>query len=302
MQLLAKRFFGTEFRLFAFGCSHYGTESHDKDLWIEFLKKVEATPNAIVFGLGDYLDFARTAWRSHTKTYSEEDNFFESLDDMVDSALVRPFCAEVKKHCPSFSEKVVTMIEGNHHWKYASGGRAGSTSTWEICRILNIPYGGLASWVRLTIYNSKGTEKFGSGRNLNILLNHGQSSGSQFITSALGKLERQTVIGWRGVDILLSSHNHMLGHINNIQVGVSQKGEMRMIEHPLLVAKTGCFKKAYSSEPEASSYEERSFFKPHARGWFECTLKTKRGTIPMRNNKRLTSEPNEKWEFCDFNS
>lgn len=301
MQLLAKRVYGTSFRLFGFGCVHFGTETHDKELWIEFLKTIEATPHALVFGLGDYLDFARTHWRAGFKNFNEEDNFFESIDDMVDSTFVRPFVAQVKKYCPSFREKVVTMIEGNHHYVYGSGSRQGSTSTWEICRMLNIPYGGLTSWVRLTRYDSKGKTKFGGGRNLNILLNHGIGGSSNTIGSSLNKLESKTLSGWKDVDILLSSHEHKLGHAVNIQIGMSQKGTPRLIEHPFLVAKTGCFKKAYLSEPVSKSYEERSFFKPHARGWFECTVKTKRAVRKQVDGIR-EPEPNEKWEFCEFNN
>ena len=295
MQLLDRRIYSTGVRLFAFGCSHYGTEKHDHDLWIEFLKKVEATPDCVVFGLGDYTDFARAHWRGHLKGWNQEDNFFESIDDLVDGQLVRPFCAEIKKYCPSFSKKCVVLVEGNHHYKYGSGGRMGHTSTEEICRILDIPYGGLSAWVRMTLYRSKGTEKFGSGRNINVLLNHGQSSSSTNISAALGKLERQTVTGWRDVDILLSSHNHMLGHLVLTEVGIARRGRLKLIEHPVLVAKTGCFKKAYGDEASSTSYEEKNLFRPHARGWLECTVK-----IVHKEHHHPSSH--EKLEFSDFNS
>lgn len=259
------------------------------------LKKIHRTQNAVVFGVGDYFDFARTAWRSHLKTYSQEDNFFDSLDKFVDESLVDPFCSLIKKHCPSFAEKCIVLVEGNHTYKYGSGGRQGQTSTQEICRRLDIPYGGLSAWVRMNVYNSKGSYKFGGGKNLNILLNHGQSSGGDNIASSLGKLEKQIATGWRNADVLFSAHNHKLGHITDKQIGVTQWGEPRLIDFPILVAKVGCFKKAYMPGAKSNSYEERQFFSPHQRGWFECSAKTFRG-----NEKK--NGYSERWEFFDFNN
>ena len=287
MLLLAKRLYAQQLRIFAFACSHYGTESHDKDLWRAFLKKVEATPNAIVFGLGDYYDFARTAWRSHMKTFGEEDTFFESIDEMVDGQLVRPMCKEILKYCPSFREKCVIFVEGNHRYVYGSGSWSGRTSTEKMCEILKIPYGGLASWVRLTVYRSKGAKKWGTGHNLNILLNHGQSSGSS-VTASLSKIENQVVTGWRGVDVIFSAHNHTLGHAVGAQLGTTQRGNLQLLEYPLLFAKVGCFKKAYLDGARSSSYEEKNLFRPNRRGWFECRA-------AIYQHPRY-----ERWKFFDF--
>lgn len=153
----------------------------------------------------------------------------------------------------------------------------------------------MAAWIRLTVYRSNGRRKFGSGKNLNILLNHGQSSGG-YITAALGKLERQTVSGWRDVDMMLSSHNHMLGHVVTQQIGVTTRGKMRLVDYKQVLAKTGCFKKAYLHEPTSNSYEERSFFRPQARGWFECKAKITHSTA------RDGSITPDRWQYYDFNS
>lgn len=292
MKLLGKRIYSKEFRLFAFGCVHYGCESHDEDLFIEFLKKVESTPNAVVFGLGDYLDFARTTWRGQMKSMGDDDTFFESIDDMVDGQLVRPLCAKILRYCPSFAEKCLLLIEGNHHYKYGSGTRIGQTTTEAMSTALKVPYGGLAAWVQLRTYRSKGSYKFGHGHNMNILLNHGTSSSSNAVAAALGKLERQTVTGWRDVDVLLSSHNHMLGHVVATQLGVPQKGELRLIEYEILMVKSGCFKKAYMNGAKSSSYEEKNLFRPNRRGWFECTAKIHQGNTRKGGFER--------WQFTDF--
>ena len=284
------KIFTKELNLFAFGCVHYGVETHDHDLWITFLKDLHKTPNAIAFGLGDYTDFARTAWRNYLRTWGEEDSFHEAVDKMVIDTLIDPLVKQIKKYCPSYKEKMMMLIEGNHHYTFNSGKLCGQTSTQELCRRLDVPYGGLAAWARIGVYESKGR-----CRNLNVLMNHGQSSGSQYITSALGKMEKQTTSGWRDVDVILSSHNHMLGHIITEQIGVTQRGIPKLMDSSMLLAKTGCFKKAYLDGATSSSFEERSFFKPHKRGYFRCKAMLKRTGI--RRPHEIT-----RWLFYDFNS
>lgn len=138
--------YAQELPIFAFGCVHFGCDTHDEDLWIEFLKRIERTPSAVVFGLGDYTDAFRAHNRAFLKQWGEEDQMHDTLDDLFDDQLLKPLTRQIQRHCPSFSEKCVAMVEGNHHYKYFSGGRAGQTSTQELCRILNVPYGGLAAW------------------------------------------------------------------------------------------------------------------------------------------------------------
>ena len=253
---------------------------------------MEASSNAIVFGLGDYLDFARTTQRSFLKGYTNGDTFFDSLDKMVDDSIVLPFVKLVNKHCPSFAKKCVTLVEGNHRYNYGGRGREGLTSTQEICRLLGIPYGGLSSIVRLTVLNSKGHFKMGGGRNLSILSNHGTSGSSGSVSAAIGKLERSVIRGWRDMDIIFSAHDHTRGHADIVQMGISQRGEPRLIEYHTLVVKTGCFQKGYLKGAVSESFVEKNLFNPTARGWFSCTVKTKR-----TNGDR----ENEKWIFTDFN-
>ena len=157
--------------MFGFCCPHFGdSEGHDTALWTEFLQTVHRTPNAVVFGLGDYLDWTRTTHRVPLKAmWGEDDKALQTLDELQLKGLVYPFVDTIRKHCPSFKEKVVGLIEGNHHGAMLSAKfRNGQTTTEVICDLLGVRYLGLSAWVRLTVYRSLGTKKLGTGHNLNV--------------------------------------------------------------------------------------------------------------------------------------
>ena len=118
--------------MFGFCCPHFGdSEGHDTALWTEFLQTVHRTPNAVVFGLGDYLDWTRTTHRLPLKAlWGEDDKALQTLDELVMDGLVYPFVDTVRKHCPSFKDKCVGLVEGNHHGAMLSAKfRNGQTTT-----------------------------------------------------------------------------------------------------------------------------------------------------------------------------
>jgi hypothetical protein len=283
VDFLGQRVFGSRLRIIGFSCVHYGDrQGHDADLWRACLEEIDRTPNAAVFGLGDYLDFTRTSYRALLRSVGQEDDkFFDEFDEMMLETYVRPFVAHLKRHCPSFAQKCLGLIEGNHHGLLSSTRfRNGSTTTEEICRLLGVRYLGQSAWVQLRVYRSRGREKFGTGHNLNLLLNHSVSS-SGTLPASLAAANRK-LQGWRGVDIFLTANDHQLGHEVQQQIGCTDRGLPKMVQHEVIVGKVGSFQKGYIEGAAPSNYVEKKFLRPSHLGYlaFDAWVHTRGAAKP----------------------
>ena len=286
-------------RVYGFSCTHYGDRyGHDAPLWREFLEEVEKTENALVFGLGDYLDHTRTSYRpSLQAVWGEDDKARDQHDTMLMETYVYPFVDIVRKHCPSFAKKCVGFVEGNHHGKLLSHRfQNGRTTTEEICWLLGIPYLGLSAWIRVTLYRSLGRTKTGSGHNLNIVLNHSQSSSGTLPASLASAM--RLMRGWRDVDVFLTANDHKLGHDTEQMIGCTQRGSPRMMQHEVVVGKVGSFQKGYSEEAESDSYVERKLLVPNRLGWLAFDAWVHYATIAGTDGVKQTPEV---WRFGNFN-
>ena len=290
--------YGQRHRLFGFCCSHYG-RGHDGPLFLEFLKTVEATPNAIVFGLGDYLDFTRTTHRSNLRGFGGDDlGFREEVDTMVMKQLVEPYVWLFRKHAPSALKRhaFLGFVEGNHHYEFLNG----TTSTQKICELLGIRYLGLSAWVQLACYRSKGKTKLGTGKNLNVVLNHSASSSGN-LSGSLAQANKK-LAGCRGVDVFLTGNDHQLGHEVQQQIGCTQSGVARMMQHEVVIGKCGSFQKGYEEGAQAQSYVEKKFLRPSHLGWlsFDAWAYCRSTTHAERAALGVTHTP-EVWRFGAFN-
>lgn len=305
MEFVAERRVGTRFRLYGFSCVHYGDKSgHDASLWRTFLETVESDDSALVVGLGDYLDWLRTTHRVPVKAaFGEDDKAFGQLDDLVMDGLVYPFVDTIRKHCPSFAKKCLGLIEGNHHGTMLSSQfRNGRTTTEEICRLLDVRYLGLSAWIRVTCYRSVGKRagKFGSGNNLNLLLNHSVSSSGKLapsLATAQRKLE-----GWRGVDVFLTANDHQLGHVLRQEIGCTTRGLCRPMEYQQVIGKVGSFQKAYGVGAVSDHYVEKKFLGPNQLGWLAFDAKVHYRELTQADQRALgvTQSP-EVWRYGNFN-
>ena len=302
MELVAERRIGHRIRIIGFSCVHFGDrQGHDAPLWHRCLDEIEQTDNAVVFGLGDYLDWTRTSHRAGLRAvWGEDDKAFQQVDDKVMDGLVYPFVDIIRKHCPSFAKKCIGLVEGNHHGTMLSSQfRNGWTTTQEICRLLDVPYLGLSAGVRLTVYRSVGTKKFGTGNNLNFLLNHSVSSSGRLaasLASAQRKLE-----GWRDVDVFLTANDHQLGHVLRQEMGWTQRGTMRQIEYQQVIGKVGSFQKAYQVGALSDHYVEKKLLSPNQLGWlaFDAWIHHRELTQAEKVTQGVTQSP-EVWRFSNF--
>ncbi len=303
IEYVAERRLGHRLRIFGFSCVHYGDKrGHDKDKWRECLEDIDQTENAVVFGLGDYLDWTRTTYRLPLRSvWGEDDKAFQQLDDLVMEGMVYPFVDTIRKHCPSFATKCVGFVEGNHHGTMLSSQfRNGKTTTEVICELLGIRYLGLSAWVRLTAYRSVGKKQFGAGHNLNIVLNHSVSSAGN-LPSSLASAKRK-IVDWRGVDIFLSANDHQLGHDLVPQIGCSHAGSPREMQYQQVVAKVGSFQKGYSAGAMTEDYVEKKFLSPSRIGYlaFDAWVYHRESTPDVKAREGRTGSP-EVWRFSNFN-
>lgn len=282
---------------------HYGDKrGHDADKWRECLADIEATDNAVVFGLGDYLDWTRTTHRLPLKAiWGEDDKAFQQLDDLVMDGLVYPFVDIVRKACPSFKEKCIGLVEGNHHGTMLSSRfRNGKTTTELICDLLGVRYLGLSAWVRLTFYRSTGKTKLGTGHNLNIVLNHSVSSSGN-LPSSLASAKRK-IVDWRGVDIFLSANDHQLGHDLVPQIGCSHAGMPREMQYQQVIGKVGSFQKGYAAGAMTEDYVEKKFLSPSRIGYlaFDAWVYSRDLSKQEKSQQGVYNAP-EVWRFGAFN-
>jgi len=251
--------------------------------------------------LGDYLDWTRTTHRLPLRaTFGEDDKAFAQLDDMVLEGLVKPFVETIRQSCPSFRHKCLGLSEGNHHGAMLSARfRNGRTTTEEICERLGVRYLGLASWIRVTSTRSLGRKRFGTTRNLNILLNHSTSSSGR-LAASLSSAQRQ-LDGWRDVDIFLSGNDHQLGHVLRQELGCTSSGVARPVEFQQVVGKIGSFQKGYQPGAQSENYVERKLLHPSQLGWlaFDAWLYSSELSKGQRDAQGASHSP-EVWRYGNF--
>ena len=274
-------------------------------MWRKFLEEVEQTENAVVFGLGDYLDWTRTTHRIPLKaTWGEDDKAMAQLDELVMDGLVYPFVDTIRKYAPNALKRgaFVTFVEGNHHGVFLATHtlKSGRTTTEEICRLLGIRYAGLSSWVRMTIYRSVGKQKMATGHNLNIVLNHSTSRSGKLAFS-LASAQRQ-LEGWRDVDVFLTANDHQLGHVLRQEIGCTSRGMARPIEYQQVIGKVGSFQKGYQVGPQSNNYVEKRFLHPSQLGWlsFDAHLYFRELINAEKRSLGLHMGP-ESWRYANFN-
>ena len=303
MEFTTYRALAQRIRLFGFSCVHYGDKKgHDADKWRECLEEIHQTDNAVVFGLGDYLDWTRTSYRLPIKqAFGDDDKALSQLDDMVMDGLVYPFVDIVRKYCPSFKKKCAGLVEGNHHGTMLSSRfRNGRTTTEEICHLLGVPYLGLSAWVRVTVYRSVGHKKMGFGKNLNVVLNHSVSSAGN-LPSSLAAAKRK-ITDFRNVDVFLSGNDHQLGHDLVPQLGCTDRGSPRVMQYQQVVGKVGSFQMGYREGATANDYVEKKFLSPSRIGYlaFDAHLYHRQLTTADKVAQRCKNSP-EVFRYTSFN-
>lgn len=254
---------GNAVTIIPFACSHWDHPGCHRTLFYEFIERAKST-NVYTIGLGDYLDFARSSYRTELRRVLPDEDSPQHLDWFVADRLDKyiEIIKPLQKRC-------IGLVEGNHSWTwltndYAAGIYAGETSTQYICRKLKIPYLGHTTMVTLRIQVKK--PRFTD--NYIIIANHGYGSSGSTGSSDLGKMERQIEPAF-DADCYITAHSHRrLAYIMPQMILDHQKSQLK--EKPHLLVKAGAFLRGYL--PNHTTYADRKMLRPLDLGWVEIKI------------------------------
>lgn len=221
----------TPVSIFPFACVHKDNEGHAADHWKQFLAEVKRTPHAVAIGLGDFHDWLRTHAREFLQQYRDDKTSFQRLHDWR-----RECTAQFAHELRPIRDKIALLSLGNHHHQYESG----ENDVMELCRLLDVPYGGHGGYLRLHIARPNR----GAHITLNILYHHGEKiGGGSSIGGDINAMVKKSE-GWE-FDALIVAHNHKKHGMPATIVGVPKKGEMQLVERPKVYIRAGCFMRGY---------------------------------------------------------
>ena len=252
----------TPVSLFPFACVHKDNEGHCPDKWRGFLKEVKETKYAVALGLGDYYDWLRTHAREFLKSYNQDKNSFNYLHNDR-----RKAANDFAKELEPIADKLALLSLGNHHHEFGDG----SNDVMEMCRALNVPYGGKGGFLRLLIHRPDRPAHI----TLNILYHHGEKIGGGATLGGDINAMVKKAEGW-DFDILCVSHNHKKHGVPASIVGVPKRGEMQLVEKPKAFIRAGCFMRGYVKDCVTYA-EEAGLMNPTAIGHVRLDINPKDG-------------------------
>lgn len=203
---------------------------------MDYCKRLQVQHPGRVFylGLGDYDDLGSSSERMKLAHSNLHDTTYDSFDDYADKR-TKDFADEI-----SFMKgKTIGLIEGNHHYKFASG----DTSTMRMCKYLNTKYLGGISIIRLD-FLYKGS-KTGKRLAVDIYAHHtsGARGGGRRSGSSLNNLEDMSHV-W-DCDITIAGHDHKMNAGFPVRMFLDKN--MNIKQKDILMVRTGSFQKGWVS-------------------------------------------------------
>ena len=258
--LIVQRPFGKN-TFYALGCAH--RPIGETDLWKAWIKEVRADKNAFALLCGDTLDFARTHYREHLRSYRSDRNSQIAIDKWVGEEV-----EEVARDLRPIRDKIVGAILGNHAHETVDG----INSEQLLCQKLGIPYLGVMGALRLDFMEGE-TRR----HTLTLVAHHTGGSRSAGSAGADVKQLENFEAKW-DADIYVLSHTHRRLAHKVPQLAVQQRGEPRVIERTKVLIRTGTLLKGYGEDspradrPHFPSYAEEAAYRPTDLGWVRCEI------------------------------
>lgn len=257
---------GSDITLIPGCCFHY--PEGEVGLLEKFVQRVQQLPEARVILLGDMMDQERTHRRKHRKTYVDDESSM-STDDRHNRRDVE----ELAHILTPIADRIWGVLQGNHYYEYSSG----ETSDQYLCQLLDVPYCGPVGVFRIAM-SSPG----GSSKNLKIWTHHsGGTMGGRTLGGSVNALLRQEN-SW-DADVYLIGHDHRRIAWRESQLGITDRGEPKVIERTKVFARVGAMLKTYKHEeciPRKSKhipgYGEVAAYRPADLGWVEIGVRLKR--------------------------
>jgi hypothetical protein len=257
MKPLAVHLEGKSMTLLPACCIHWPlTEKH---LLLEWVDRLQATPDARGILMGDSLDCARSHYRNHIRSYRDDENSQEALDEYH-----RKEVRELAKILDPVKSKLFGAIRGNHFWEFSDG----TNSEQYICQLLQIPYLGAIAMIRVSFHKYKSNKVC----TLVIYAHHsGGSAGARTTGGDVAGMVRSEA-GF-DADIYLTGHTHRrLAHKETV-LALTTKGEPRIVDRSRVFARCGSFLKGFrddhpnTMQPHRPSYAEVRALRPTDLGW-----------------------------------
>lgn len=214
--------------LIPLGDIHRFADNHDEKRYLKMLEWIKKK-NCYVLGMGDYDDFASTGERAGLRGAKLHSTSNRWLDDVC-----RERALKFAKEWEPFKDRIIGMIEGNHHYVFSDG----ITSTQLMCQYLGVKYLGLTSAILLKFIG-----RSNKSANLTIFAHHGLGGGRR-TGSSVNKVEDMERV--LDADIYLMGHDHKKFLVNNSKLYLSNKlGNLKLKKKKILLARTGSFQLGY---------------------------------------------------------
>jgi len=234
------------FHIYPVGDIHSGAIMCDEDSIKEKVREIKETKNAIVIGMGDYIDAILGSDKrfdivGHPQ-WVKKDNIIESERQFI------------KELFTPIKDKIVTMLTGNHEESVHLTNQ--NDITRNLCDDLEVPYGGYQCFVNLIFRRENSNEAH------------------QFITHAwhgAGSAQTEGARQMRLVRLVndIQADIYLMGHLHAIQTHTPDRLVLRngrVKSTRLIAAITGSWLKTYAQphkgETYTPSYGERAGYKP----------------------------------------
>jgi hypothetical protein len=254
-----------------FGDIHRDADGCNVDKFKSFLayaRELAEKPTTRFIGLGDYNDFASASERQKLHT----------LHESTDKKMDRWALYDVKRlaHELSFMKgKLIGLMHGNHEWMFQNG----KLGTEVLCELLECPFLGYASYVRIKVLHEDKRFLQNIGY-FDIFGSHGKGGG-QLIGSPYNSLEKMDKI-FPSADIYLMGHDHKKGALSRSVL--EYNSHFRQTQKRQWFGRTGSFLEGWvEDEP---NYIIPRMYAPTDLGIirFECYFKRKQ--VLNENGKR----------------
>jgi hypothetical protein len=232
----------TPLTLVFFGDVHYGAPCHCEKSFNEFVAKYRLRQDCWFIGMGDYLDLLSASERKVVANSGLHESTAETFEQWADK-LIDGFCDKI-----SFMRgRLLCALEGNHHYRFASGDTTGQ----RIMRRLNrgLPegmqahHGGDMCILRLVLHRKKGGTTNG-GRSLDIALHHGIGGGRTTGAMFTGLDHFANAVE---ADVYAMGDNHQLGAVpvQKLYLDRANRGEPTLRHRKIYKLRTGSFLRGY---------------------------------------------------------
>ena len=261
--------YGDEFKLICFSDVHYGAAACDENEFVKMLKAHGNKQNTFFIGIGDQLN---CIWVKDPRfRVSENAPKYHDKEDFIDWQ-INDFASLIRYNTQP--EQWLGMGSGNHELamlKYTS-----SDPHRRLCEIVGTTDLGYSFF-----YNLNFTNNGGGGRTVVIYGHHGWGGGARTEGANLTKFAKNEA--HYDADISLYGHTHDKFGKRMIRILPTRKGQLRVIQKPMVIANCGTFLKTLSTD-ERPTYSEQCGYPPRDIGYIIVKLNpdTKKEFVDMR--------------------